>query len=313
MGLFVQTGILQDSGNLPISYRMMWPEKPDSSIPAVILAPGFGSSLQTSPYIEHSLKHVAALGAVAVSFNYSHTSVKDKVVDTGKLTCENAEDDVRRMIDFARSNSMVDPDSVVGMGCSFGAHTLLRLKDESLAAYILFSLVPDFAKPFQDKLTPQKRMLWKLSQSLFGRGTRQMISGDVQEINYHLFEQAEKFDIKKKVQELKKPLTIIHGTEDILASVDDIKALQQNPGTNVHFIEGAGHAFSLEPKKGDTKSELQQAIQFAQQSFLNLFTKQARQVTELITGPVADIGLNDNIQNFVPALLKNNDNNLKMA
>lgn len=307
MRLKTEDGVLNDSRNFPISYRMMWPEKMENPAPGVVFAPGFGSSLQTSSYIQESLERVAEMGAVAISFNYSHIKVKpNNDVDTGKLTCENADDDLRRMLDFAKNNPMIDAGKLVGMGCSFGANTLFRVKDMDLAAYIAFSLVPDFIKPFQEKLTHQKRLLWKMSQYFLGAGTKQVIDGHVQEISYQLFEQAEKINLQERVSDITQPVTLIHGTEDILASVDDIKALKesmtQSSNINVHFIEGAGHKFKDQPKKGELFSELQQAISVAQKSFLNLFTTSAEETTASVDNSASGILLPKLAMNIPPLL-----------
>ncbi len=307
MRLKTQDGILNESQDFPISYRMMWPEKMENPAPGVVFAPGFGSSLQTSSYIQESLERVAELGAVAISFNYSHIKVKpNNDVDTGKLTCENADDDFRRVLDFAKNNPMIDNKKLVGMGCSFGANTMFRVKDMDLAAYIAFSLVPDFIKPFQEKLTQQKRLLWKMSQYFLGAGTKQVIDGHVQEISYQLFEQAEKINLQERVSDIKQPVTLIHGTEDILASVDDIKALQQSmtqsSNINVHFIEGAGHKFQDQPKKGELFSELQQAISLAQKSFLSLFSVSAQDTTAPAESGIAGLTLPNLALNIPPLL-----------
>lgn len=275
MRLQSKDGVLDGVDNPPITYRMMWPEKLDKPAPGVVLAPGFGSSLQTSAYIQESLERVAELGAVAISFNYSHIKVKsDDEVDTARLTCENADDDLRRVLAFAKENPMIDAKKMVGMGCSFGAHTMFRVKDMDMAAFIAFSLVPDFGKPFQDKLTESKRFLWKMTQRFFGRGTKQMIDGYIQEINYNLFEQAENFDLHENLRDITQPVTLIHGTEDILAAVEDIQQLTVARNVQAHFIQGAGHKFKAEPSNNGV-SELQQAIFVAQRAFLKLFSTTA--------------------------------------
>lgn len=286
MQLKTKNGNIKSSDrNLPISYRMVWPKNLEYPAPAVVFVPGFGSSLQTSDYIQKSLKHIAQSGAIAIGFNYSNIKVKKNMeVDTAKLTCENADEDLRRVLDFARNNEMVDVQKIVGMGCSFGGHTLFRSDDKDLAAYLAFSLVPDFGKPFKDKLTETKLRIWRMSQKYFNRGTKQMIDGSMQEINFYLYDQACKVDLREKISSIKQPITLIHGTNDILASVDDIQDLQQymanSVDAKVHFINGAGHKFNDNVQHGMDTSELGQAIALAKTQFTRLFSKNGSQIMD---------------------------------
>lgn len=303
MTLNTEDGRIHSPGSLPISYRMMWPKNAKKELPAVVFAPGFGSSLETSAYIDQTLKHIAQSGAVAISFNYSHTPVKDGKVDTGKLTCRNAEDDVRRVVHFAQNSPLVQNNKIIGMGCSFGANTLLRLQDPAFASYIMMALVPDLLKPFRAYMTPSKRVLWKMSQYMLGRGAKQVIEGDVQEINYQLYEQAEKLDMHRLVGAINKPVTFIQGTHDPLGTMDDIirmgNAMHASPNVQMHFIQGAGHAFDVKRKEGQEHSELRQVMALTRETLTSFL------VNEDDVAPKKRIGLWSilqglNIKSFMP-------------
>lgn len=233
--------------------------------PVVMLVHGFGGSIN-SAYIKRSLHKIIEAGAAAFSFNF--TNLNPSRVDTSDLTPDNALQDMRAAFEFIKKHPSVDASRILGVGASFGAYTLMRYEaenhDEALKGLVLLSVVPIPLKPFDRFLTPAKKRFWRWVGHVVHE-----VDGLKCRISYKLYDECSRIDILGEVApKIHKPVVIVNGDRDILASVDDIRALEKSlnasPHVAVNILEGAEHEFSYIPRNGEMLSEFEKAVQHVQ-------------------------------------------------
>lgn len=278
----IEEGSFKNPRNIDLKYRLMLPYEHEADenhkFPLVILVHGFGGSIN-SAYIKRALHKVSECGVAAFSFNLTNMH-KGTGVDTSNLTPENALEDLKTAMEFIKHHPKIDASRIVGVAASFGAYTLMRyeaeMQDDALKALILFSAVPVPLKPFEKYLTPVKMRFWRMIGHV-----AQEVDGFKCRISYKLYEECKRIDILGDVApKITKPVTLVHGDNDILTSLEDLymlkNALRKSPEVNTYVMHGAEHEFGYIPRTGHEHSEFEQAVSYVQTIIRDTFRKQEK-------------------------------------
>lgn len=272
----IEEGHFKNPKGLDLAYRLMLPYETESGDsekhPVVILVHGFGGSIN-SAYIKRSLHKVTECGAAAFSFNF--TNMGKGRVDTSQLTPENALQDLYTAMEFIKAHPRVDASRIIAVGASFGAYTLLRYEaeaqDEALKALVLHSVVPVPLKPFDRLLTPVRIRFWRMLGHIV-----QEIDGFKCRISYKIYDECSRINILQDVApKIRKPVTLVHGDCDFLASLDDVKdlekALIRSPKVQTYVMHGAEHEFGYVPRMGELYSDFEKAVMYVQNVIRSTF------------------------------------------
>lgn len=273
----IEEGVLKNKKNMDIPYRCAWPDR-EAPHPTAIIIPGFGDDHQNTDYIQRMQPHLAGIGYASVAFTPSAYFYRNGKINTGNLTYNNYKNDTKTVLKTVKEHPSVKKDKIVALGVSLGAHETMQLmardEDEGIIQQaILYSLVPNLTKPFEKELTENKLIAWQLMQ-MMGHRYKCLVDTEIREFNFKMFKQARKLNLLEDAQHIDRPVTIINGTKARLVTPEDILGLSDRmtkcDRLSVNFINDAGHCFELEPKKNETISEFDWAIQLTKATLLQL-------------------------------------------
>ena len=194
------------------------------------------------------MDHFVGLGYGFCRFNISHNgTTKDhplEFVDAnsfGEDSYFKELTDLRRMIDLTRSKISIQ-DKLVLIGHSRGGGmVLLGSNDDRVTAVISLAGISSIESRFP---TGDLLQAWKnegvkyVHNSRTGQDLPQYFS------QYEDFlEHKNQLSIRNACEHLKKPVLLIHGTNDTSVSIDEGYELASFCGTDLKIIEGADHTF----------------------------------------------------------------------
>ncbi|MCR5273398.1 MAG: alpha/beta hydrolase [Lachnospiraceae bacterium] len=231
-----------DSDGCKCRGKIMFPSKKKNQ-PVVIISHGFGGCMKDTKI---NAKLFAELGYVAVYFDFCRSGCRTK--STGKTTEMSVltqKNDLIRVIDYIKEQPFCDKDRIYLLGLSQGgfvsALAAAEREDDvkELLMYYPALCIPDDVRNGRalngvfDKDNPPETVM-----SLYLKLGKKFITD------------AAKLDPYKEICTFKKPVLIIHGTEDALVSVDySRKAAEQYENCRLIEIHG-DHGFS-----GDSYAE----------------------------------------------------------
>lgn len=202
-----------------------------SSNSIVILCHGLASS--KSSRINQTLSpllHKDGIATLAIDL-YAHGESDGKFED---LTISKAYDGLKRAYNFAKEkdykNILFSGSSFSGIVCLLGAGRL------GCSALTLKSPVFDYVKLWDDRLGKEGIKKWR-EQGYFELWKRKL--------NYDLYEDAVKIDIRKITKSISTPTLLVHGDKDDWVSIGHSQeAYKLLAGEKkLHIIKGADHFY----------------------------------------------------------------------
>ncbi len=217
---------------------------PRESRPTVIVGHGLGGS-KDGPHVMESVGLITSAGYNV--FAYNLRGAHPVTPDTSGLTPQNMINDVRCAAEFAAGHRSVDPDNIVALNFSYTAHGVLAYsaKPDSVKfkGIVANSTVvrPLEADMFQRALKKIGRLpAWRT----FGYYTAP-IGGHRCKLPYEVYTHFSdpKNDLVKNIApNVACPVVLIHGTEDPLAPIDQIRELAGAlTHKTLYEIQGAKH------------------------------------------------------------------------
>ena len=216
---------------------------------------GFG------PYIGN---YFSSKGFFVLSFNFSHDGVGENLTEFDELErfAENTFSlelsELSQIID-AYFNGFFGGTSNTKLGLlghsRGGGISILTAKQKiETSAVAVWSSVSDF-----DRYSKRQKEIWRKKGIFEVLNSR---TGQVMKLNVSLLDdleknKADKLNIKKAVRDLKKPLLIVHGKEDLAVPVEEAETLYSFADkqiTELFLVPSTGHTFNIKhPFEGTNK------------------------------------------------------------
>ncbi len=257
----------------PILYDYFYTEtlKPK---PVVIFCHGYKGFKDWGAW-NHVAKAFADAGFFFVKFNFSHNGgTMQQPIDFPDLEAfaQNSYtqelDDVDRVITHLcnteehHQEADINNISIIGHSRGGGIVLIKTGEDTRVKKVITWAGVSDYKSRF--KIGSDQFNTWKTTGRFYvtnGR-TKQEMPHDWQFFEDFIANE-KRLTIKRAVEGLKKPLLIIHGTEDPTVSINEAKNLHSwNANSSVHFIKNANHVFGASHpwKKERLPQELKEVV-----------------------------------------------------
>ena len=225
----------------------------DAKLPVVVICHGFKAFKDWGPFPSIG-RYFANHGFVSVTINFSHNGIGEeprKFVEHERFANNTVSieiDDVKTVVDeLCRTKfgySLVDENRIALVGHSRGGAVCLiaAKEDKRVRSVVAWSTISNF-----NRYTDEQRLRWR------EKGFVQLHSVSdhkVFRINTNLLDDieqnAERLDLVKAVEELRKPLLIVHGTADIPAKFHEagqLYAASDKSLTDFIPLEGVGHMY----------------------------------------------------------------------
>ena len=216
--------------------------------PAVILS---HSSSLTHEAMSGYAKEIAKMGYAAYCFDFCGGSSKSKSDGkTDEMTVFTEVEDLRAVAKTVKAQQYVDPSRVVLLGSSQGGLVSALLADEcrdDFAGMILF--YPAFNIPELVKMFSSFGNLGDFGNfGDFGNLGDLGNFGDfggMTSMGEAFVSSIKDFDVWSHIGKFDKPVSIIHGTQDIIVPISNSeKAALLYPSATLNKIEGANHGFN---------------------------------------------------------------------
>lgn len=240
-----------------------------SSIP-VIFAHGFNGFKDWGGF-PYMMEQLAEGGYYAISFNFSHNGVsKETPMDFNRLdlfaqnTFSKELDDLNTVINYFDDNSKehkinINSLALIGHSRGGGAVILQTARDKRIKALVTLASVS-----YNERYGKEQIRRWK-EQGYFeienGR-TKQMMRMNVTLLE-DIETNSEKLNIKKAISEIKVPVLIIHGKEDLAVKSEEAIALYENSdktNTELVILENTGHTFGITHPPGEITPAFEEVI-----------------------------------------------------
>lgn len=232
------------------------------SSPCLIFVHGF-KGFKDWGFFPYTAKHFADKGFFVLSFNFSHNGVDDDGFEFNRLdkfaknTVSLEVSELVQVINAYKNGFFSnDVNGKIGLlGHSRGgAVALLSSLVEKVDAYIVWASVDKL-----DRYTDRQKIDWKKKgfvEALNSR-TNQMMRMDVTLLDDIETNKDGSLSIEKAVKKLKKPLLILHGTEDLtvpFAEGEQIYNWSDKSITKFEKLTTCGHTFDIvHPFEGSNK------------------------------------------------------------
>ncbi|MEE3344620.1 MAG: alpha/beta hydrolase [Bacilli bacterium] len=208
------------------------PKSDKDKYPLVIISHGFMANYQA---LANFAVYLAEKGVMALTFDFCGGSSYSK--SEGEFTSMSVlteEDDLERVIEFAKTKDNVDTNNIFLLGesqgalvSSFVAAKRLDIKGLVLLypSFVLFDDIRDMYKDINNLPTNCYMLGYKVGRNYIT---------DIYNIN--------PFDV---IKDYKNPVLIIHGTKDTISPIDysEVAIKYLNPKSELLPIDGAAHGF----------------------------------------------------------------------
>jgi dienelactone hydrolase len=231
---------------------------------------GFG------PYIGN---YFSSKGFFVLSFNFSHNGIGESLTEFDELDrfAENTfsleMSELSQLIDAYSSGffggTSNDRLGLLGHSRGGGISLLTALQKSEVKAVAVWSSVSTF-----DRYSARQKEVWKKKGAFEVMNTR---TKQEMKLNLSLLDDLEKnkdkLNITKAVRELKRPLLIVHGEQDLAVPVEEAKqlySLADKDLSELYIVASAGHTFNIKhPFEGTNEkfeSILEKTFQFFNQN-----------------------------------------------
>ena len=232
---------------------------------------GFG------PYIGN---YFSSKGFFVLSFNFSHNGVGESLTEFDELDrfAENTfsleMSELSQVIDayfdgfFGGTSN--DKLGLLGHSRGGGISVLTAYLKSEVKAVTIWSSVSTF-----DRYSARQKEVWRNKEvfEVMNSRTKQKMRLNVSLLDDLEQNKEDKLNIKKAVRELKKPLLIVHGEQDLAVPVEEAKelySLADKDLTELYIVPAAGHTFDIKhPFEGTNEkfeSILKKTFQFFNQN-----------------------------------------------
>lgn len=232
------------------------------SSPCLIFVHGF-KGFKDWGFFPYTAKHFADKGFFVLSFNFSHNGVDDDGFEFNRLdkfaknTVSLEVSELVQVINAYKngffSNDVNGKIGLIGHSRG-GAVALLSSLVEKVDAYIVWASVDKL-----DRYTDRQKIEWKKKgfvEALNSR-TNQMMRMDVTLLDDIETNKDGSLSIEKAVKKLKKPLLILHGTEDLTVPIEEGEQIynwSDKSITKFEKLTTCGHTFDIvHPFEGSNK------------------------------------------------------------
>lgn len=259
-----------------LACTFFYPDKydPNRKYETVPVGHGMGGSDQSS-YIAPSIRRIVSTDRIGVSYNLrgAHPSHPD----TSDLTPQNALSDIRHVMEFIANKKCVDKDKIVPINASYSGNIIAQYaasaNSVAFAGIISHATAVRPMHKFEKKLKKMYgvyRRLWEWKKLYPVEIDKKKCM-----LPYGIYDFFSKHDLVKEAAPLiKVPFIGIHGTEDDLAPIDDMRefaaALTQSPFVRLYEIKNAPH----DMRNCEKGNFLDQAIDYSHQA-VDMITKQS--------------------------------------
>lgn len=232
------------------------------SSPCLILVHGF-KGFKDWGFFSFSAKHFADKGFFVLSFNFSHNGVDDEGLDFNRLdkfaknTVSLEVSELVQVINAYKngffSNDVNGKIGLVGHSRG-GGIALLSSLIEKADAYIIWAAVAKFYR-----YTERQKTEWRKQGfvEILNSRTNQMMRMNVDLLDDVETNKNGSLSIEKAVKGLKRPLLILHGTEDLtvpVAESEQIYNWSEKSLTEFKKLATCGHTFDIvHPFEGSSK------------------------------------------------------------
>jgi dienelactone hydrolase len=216
------------------------PERPGNSSPAVILVHGFGYYKEEDGMYDDIARLLVEADMIVYRFDF--TGCGESEGDYSLITFTDLVDDFNRILEFVKSEPMVDVKRIGVVGQSMGGPVVLAAKAQVQALVLLgaFHDVPDLISKHMGKgYNPNGISIRKHAD-----GTKTVMRPQ--------FWQNLKINppnLLKKVKNMDRPALFVWGTNDSIVPNGQVKELYEKYGglKTMKYIEDADHGY--EPKR----------------------------------------------------------------
>src|SRR3989344_7341604 len=214
------------------------PTENRNKYPTVILVHGFGATKEEDGMFDDIAENLADNGILVYRFDFSGRGESEG--DYANTSLSKQRDDLMSILDFVKSQPIVDIYRTGILGQSFGTPTTITLHPDikSLVLMGSFGHVKDVMKNlFGDGYNPS------------GTSTRVKTDGETVKLNPIFWSDFENHDILKSIKLVKCPVLFIHGSEDDIVPLSEMEALYDaaNEPKEKVVIEGGDHG--LDPHR----------------------------------------------------------------
>ncbi|MCR4324418.1 MAG: alpha/beta hydrolase [Candidatus Curtissbacteria bacterium] len=214
------------------------PDEGRNKYPSVVLVHGFGATKEEGGMFDDITDSLAKSGILVSRFDFSGRGESEGNYSDTSLSKQR--DDLESILDFVKSQPLVDTARIGVLGQSFGTPTTITLHPDikSLVLMGSFGHVKEIMKNlFGDGYNPS------------GISTRVKTDGETVKLNPVFWSDFENHDILASMKLIKYPVLFIHGSEDDIVPVSEMEALfnvANEPKEKV-VIEGGDHG--LDPHR----------------------------------------------------------------
>lgn len=248
-----QNLLLTEENKKPIIYDLVY-KKTSSPLPLVIFCHGYKGFKDWGAW-QLVAERFAEAGFAFLKFNFSHNGgTVEQPIDFPDLDAfaENnfslEMEDLDRVINSVQNGNKnisteISSISLIGHSRGGGIVLIKAEEDSRINKVVTWASVSDFKPRFHENTEHFDK--WKETGVTYVENsrTKQQLPHNFQFYKDYK-ENENRFTIKRAVENLKKPLLILHGDEDPTVSLKEAQALHSwNTGSELAIIAGADHVF----------------------------------------------------------------------
>lgn len=208
------------------------PTEVKDNYPTVILVHGFGTTKEEDGMFDKIAQNLANSGVLVYRFDFSGRGESEGNYSNTSLSKQR--NDLKKVLNFVKSQPLVDTNRIGILGQSFGTPTTITLHPNIKSLVLMGSF----------------GHVKEVMSALFGKGynpsgvsTRVKTDGQIVKLNPGFWSDFENHDILKSIKQVKCPILFIHGDKDDLVPISEMELLFKlaNEPKEKLVIKGADH------------------------------------------------------------------------
>lgn len=217
----------------------------DEPRPCLIVCHGFagtkiGGSRRFVEFARYAIKHNFSV----LRFDFAGSGDSDG--DLVDLTLDKELEDLEAAIDLVITRDSINTNAIGLVGHCLGGVTVIRESARNPRIHKTVAWAP-----FTDLSGTVMRLIGEDSFSILKEGDESefIYHGELMKCGSKIINESFKLNMLKEVEQINQPLLIIHGTEDAIVPLQEIKQLvaqvktTSNNSPKLQIIEGAHHSF----------------------------------------------------------------------